>query len=452
MPDQIQLITPQNTAITSSLALTAKWVRTYEELTKADFDASGVFTRVVTDEDNYIGLQLDWDPNSTPEGYTAGEDCVPLMTAGTTSGVTVTDSGNLGAGYEGWRAFDNDSDTRWGVAATSGILTVALAQANIVAGYSIRARNDSYLIDSPKDWSFEGSNNGADWTVLDTQAGVTSWSMNERKEFAVSSPGSYLYYRLNIGSNQSGTDTSVSEVELLEGIPCGFDYYSSGNRVVGPIALSGTAYGDEILQWTIGDLPAGTSVTIGCALTTDETPPSSYSIATNGAQCPVIAANDDMTGKYLWIKQELATSNVEVTPSLLSMRMQLVSAATADLTIELDRTTLFSGMNDRSNTISSLPCGESTTFTPSDVYDGFLYWRARAVNETLEIDTGWSAPYTFNLMGGPFPLPRFFTLWKTDSTGSSVRSARSRFSRISGLESQGNGARWLFRRIVRSGD
>ena len=59
----------------------------------------------------------------------------------------------------------------------------------------------------------------------------------------------------------------------------------------------------------------------------------------------MIAENDDMTGKHLWIRQELATSDGEVTPSLLNMQIQLVSAATADLTIELDRTTLFSGTN-----------------------------------------------------------------------------------------------------------
>ena len=410
MPDRIRLITPQNESVTSSLALTAKWVRTYEELTKADFDETGVFTHVVTGEDNDSGLQLDRDPNSTPEGYTPGTDCVPQMTAATTNGVTVTDSGNLGTGYEGWRAFDNNSNTRWGVAATSGMLTVMLATAKVIAGYSIRARNDSYLIDSPKAWTFEGSNNGTDWTVLDTQTGVTTWSTNERKEFAVASPVSYLYYRVSISSNQSGTDTSVSEVELLEGVPYGFDFYGTGNRVVGPIPLSGTAYGDEILTWTLGDMPAGTSVTIGCALTTDDTPPASYSLATNGAQCPVIAGNDDLTGKYLWIRQELATSDTEVTPSLRSMEMQLVLDATADLTIEIDRTSLFSGMNYRSNTMSALPCGELTTFEPYDVYDGFLYWRARAVNATLGIDTGWSTPNTFNLMGGPFPLPRFFTL------------------------------------------
>jgi hypothetical protein len=54
-------------------------------------------------------------------------------------------------------------------------------------------------------------------------------------------------------------------------------------------ALSGTAYGDEVLKWTLGEMPDGTSVTISCALTTNETPPTSYTVATNGAQCPVIA-------------------------------------------------------------------------------------------------------------------------------------------------------------------
>ena len=140
MPDRIRLITPQNESVTNSLALTAKWVRTYEELTKADFDETGVFTHVVTREADGFALQLDRDPNSTPGGYMPGTDSVPLMTAATTDGVTVTDSGNLGAGYEGWRAFDHNSNTRWGVAATSGILSVTLAAAKIIAGYSIRAK------------------------------------------------------------------------------------------------------------------------------------------------------------------------------------------------------------------------------------------------------------------------------------------------------------------------
>lgn len=99
MPDRIRLIAPQDQAITSSLSLTAKWIRTYEELVKADFDEDGVFTHVVTREveidhvPTFIGLQLDEDPSTTPKGYTNGSDVVPLMTAATTEGVTVSDSG-----------------------------------------------------------------------------------------------------------------------------------------------------------------------------------------------------------------------------------------------------------------------------------------------------------------------------------------------------------------------
>lgn len=427
MPDRIRLIAPQDQAITSSLSLTAKWVRTYEELEKADFDEDGVFTHVVTrvnddPEPQFIGLQLAEDPSTTPKGYTNGSDVVPLMTAATTEGVTVSDSGNLGAGYEGWRAFDNDPNTRWAVGATSAILTVALASAQKISGYTIRARNDTYLIDSPKDWTFEGSTDGVNWTVLDTQTGQTSWAMNELKTFTIdyANVGLYSYYRLNVTSNQSGTDVSFSEMELLEGIGYGFDFYTTGNRVVGPFELSGIARGDETITWELGDMPPGTSIDVACAITNDLNPPVSYTSATNGSQCPVIAANDDMTGKYIWFKQTLNTTDITKTPSLMKMEMQLVLDEVADMTIEIDRTAQFSGLQHRTTTVSALPCGEPTTFYPQDVYDGFLCWRARAVNDIAGIDTGWSQINTFNLTGGPFPLPRYMSILQNVSFGKPV--------------------------------
>lgn len=428
MPDRIRLIAPQDQAVTSSLSLTAKWVRTYEELTKADFDEDGVFNHVVTREEyienvlTFMGLQLAEDPSTTPDGYTNGTDVVPLMAAAATNGVTVSDNGNLGTGYEGWRAFDNNSNSRWGIGSTSGILTVALASAQKISGYTIRARNDTYLIDSPKDWTFEGSNDGTNWTVLDTRTGQTSWAMNELKTFTVAyaNVALYSYYRLNVTANQSGTDVSFSEMELLEAIGYGFDFYTTGNSVVGPFELSGTAYGDEIITWELGTMPAGTSIEIGCAITTDLNPPASYTQATNGVQCPVIAQNDNMTGKYIWFKQTLNTTDITKTPALMKMEMQLVLNAVADMTIEIDRTSQFSGLQHRTTTVSVLPCGEPTTFYPQDVYDGFLCWRARAVNANLGIDTGWSQINTFNLTGGPFPLPRYLSMQENVTFGKAV--------------------------------
>jgi hypothetical protein len=408
--------------------LTAKWIRTYEELIKADFNAAGVFSQVVTREvlinqvPTFIGLQLDEDPSTTPKGYTNGPDVVPLMTAATTQGVTVSDSGNLGPGYEGFRAFDNASNSRWGVGSPAGILTVGLASVKKISGYTIRARNDTYLIDSPKDWTFEGSLNGVDWTVLDTRTGQISWAMNEQRTFTIAyaSVASYSYYRLNITANQSGTNVSFSEMELLEGIGYDFDYFPTGSRVIGPFALSGMAYGDEILSWALGDMPAGTSVEIGCALTSDLSPPVSYTLATNGAPCPVIAENDDMTGKYLWVKQVLNTSDSTKTPSLMAMEVQLVLGAVASMTIEIDRTAQFTGLQHRSTTVSALPCGAPTTFFPQDVVDGFLCWRARAESSSLGINTGWSQINTFNLTGGPFPLPRYLSLIENVSFGKTL--------------------------------
>lgn len=430
MPYRIRLIAPQDQEVTSSLSLTAKWIRTYEETVKADFDGYGLFTNVVTREGYvgtdwvFIGLQLDEDPSTTPKGYTNGTDVVPLMTAATTEGTTVSDSGNLGVGYEGWRAFDNELNSRWGVGATSGVLTVALDSAKKISGYTIRARNDAYLIDSPKDWTFEGSNDGTNWTVIDNQTGHTSWAMNELKTFtlayAVIAP--YSYYRLNVTSNQSGTDLSFSEMELLEGIGYDFDFYTTGNRVVGPIDLSGIALGDEVITWQLGDMPGGTSIDIGCAITSDMTPPIAYTSATSGAQCLVIAKDDDMTGKYLWIKQTLNTTDITKTPSLLKMEMQLVSSDVADMTIEIDRTSQFNGLQHRTTTVQALPCGQPTTFYPQDVYDGYLVWRARAVNTTLGIDTGWSQINGFNLTGGPFPIPRYFSMLENVAFGKTVEA------------------------------
>lgn len=414
MPDKAVLITPQNETRTDDVTLTAKWARIYEEFVKADFE-TGTLNHVISNMDEvegfmvFVGLQLERDPNSIPEGYSLGDDVVPMMSAATTGGVIVSDSGNLGIGYEGWKAFDNNPNTRWGVAATSGIVIVELSTAKVIAGYSIRARNDEYLIDSPKNWNFEGSSDGIAWTVLDTQVGQISWSQNERKVFSISSPASYRYYRLNISSNQSGTNTSVSEIELLEGVPYGLKHYSSGYRIVGPIALMGTAIGDETIRWTLGEMPDGTSIEVSCALTDDETPPTDYTVATNNVQCPVISANDYVTGKYLWIKQKLITTDIDVTPSLMTMEIQTVFGS-ADFTIELDRTTIFSGRNLRTTTVSALPCGAATSWKPEEVYDGFLYWRAKAVNPALGIDTLWSAPQMINLSGGLFPRPRYFNM------------------------------------------
>ncbi|MHC4743254.1 MAG: discoidin domain-containing protein [Planctomycetota bacterium] len=50
----------------------------------------------------------------------------------------------------------------------------------------------------PKDWQFQGSNDGKEWTVLDIQKAQTQWQPGEKRAFSCSFPESFRYYRLYV--------------------------------------------------------------------------------------------------------------------------------------------------------------------------------------------------------------------------------------------------------------
>jgi hypothetical protein len=164
--------------------------------------------------------------------YDIGNDLVPAMTSGTTDGVSVTAIGNIGGGYEGWRAFDDSaSDTMWNDGeVTENWLKVDFGTGKTVAAYTIKART-SYLDDCPRDWTLEGSNNDVDWTVLDEQAGEANWASEERREYVLDmyKVGSYRYYKLVITENNGSTGVAIREMELLAGTEAdavsGYDDY-----------------------------------------------------------------------------------------------------------------------------------------------------------------------------------------------------------------------------------
>ena len=57
----------------------------------------------------------------------------------------------------------------------------------------------------PKSWIFKGSNNGSDWTNLDTVNNKPPSIYGD--VHTISSPASYLYYRLSISANNGSSDT-----------------------------------------------------------------------------------------------------------------------------------------------------------------------------------------------------------------------------------------------------
>jgi len=85
----------------------------------------------------------------------------------------------------------------------------------VVVCYRIYS-NGSDISYNPKDWTFEGSNDGSTWDVLDTQTGKSSdLGTHVWNEFPITNSTAYRYYRLNITANGGGSYLIIQEIEML---------------------------------------------------------------------------------------------------------------------------------------------------------------------------------------------------------------------------------------------
>lgn len=127
--------------------------------------------------------------------------------------------------FAAWKAFDGDTTTHgWIAAATTGWLKLDWGSATLVLKYAVRGSFNNTTC-SPKTWTFEGSNDNATWTVLDTQTNITSWTNNESKSYTLSTTGFYRYYRLNITANNGhASEVDVAALDLY-GVSFGQHWY-----------------------------------------------------------------------------------------------------------------------------------------------------------------------------------------------------------------------------------
>ena len=126
--------------------------------------------------------------------------------------------------YSGVKAFDGSvsgDGNRWlsGVASTWNIIykfnvptvidsiSIALPSASQTVAQTERA---------PKNWTFEGSNDNSDWTVLDTQTDQTGWSGGDKRYYKFETPNTkaYQYYKFNCTANNGADKLQIGEFEF----------------------------------------------------------------------------------------------------------------------------------------------------------------------------------------------------------------------------------------------
>lgn len=133
---------------------------------------------------------------------------VPVMTDYTEPEGEVIHSGSVytwsGVTYHPWRLFHRGVEiSTWVTSKTTGWVGYIFTKPTRIRKYSIKS-NSNNLDRQPKNWTFQGSNDGITWDTLDIRENIT-WEASTFKGFDIENNKYYTRYRLNITANNGNT-------------------------------------------------------------------------------------------------------------------------------------------------------------------------------------------------------------------------------------------------------
>jgi len=108
---------------------------------------------------------------------------------------------------------DGQEQTKWLTFNPTGWVAYALAEPAVVTKYALTSANDSSGRD-PKNWTLQGSQDGSNWTDLDSRSDEDFPERFQRREFEVDNSTAYAHYRLDITANDGEPLTQLAEWSL----------------------------------------------------------------------------------------------------------------------------------------------------------------------------------------------------------------------------------------------
>ncbi len=117
--------------------------------------------------------------------------------------------------------FDGSTGTKW-FAGNSSVGSNVSWPVTVTWNYSGEYKFNNYSFSSandmegrdPSEWRLYGSNNGSNYTLIDSRSGITFSSRHETKNFSLSSVYSYKYFKLEIVRTRESMPPQLSEVTL----------------------------------------------------------------------------------------------------------------------------------------------------------------------------------------------------------------------------------------------
>lgn len=198
------------------------------------------------------GAVLDFDMGSKPSSWGSGKDAAPISitddddvpkpladtasagagvvtgTAGTAVGelpgnvtdhvVHVTASGeNTGGGEVAANLVDGDVQTKWLTFTPTGWAQFEFDGPFAIVRYALTSANDAPTRD-PMDWTLQGSNDGQNWTTVDTQRDQVFTDRFQTKEYRFANTTAYRFYKLDITRNAGSSLLQLAEMQLSDGV------------------------------------------------------------------------------------------------------------------------------------------------------------------------------------------------------------------------------------------
>ena len=122
----------------------------------------------------------------------------------------------------------------------------------------------------PKNWTFEGSDNGSDWTVLDTRSNEV-FTLSTWNTYQLSDMAEYRYYRVNVTAQQGSGRFNVDEFEfcrvpvgkVVVNVPTGKTVENTDVAISGNLRLVKTGAGMFVASKTGQTYVGGTQVMAG---------------------------------------------------------------------------------------------------------------------------------------------------------------------------------------------
>ncbi|HYH56046.1 MAG TPA: PKD domain-containing protein, partial [Anseongella sp.] len=114
------------------------------------------------------------------------------------------------------KLIDGNVETKFLQSEFTGDLWVQLQFVSPVkaGAYTLASANDDFNRD-PKDWNLQGSNDGTNWTTLDTRTGENFEKRFQTKAYFFENDTPYTFYRLNITANEGAGLFQCAEWRLL---------------------------------------------------------------------------------------------------------------------------------------------------------------------------------------------------------------------------------------------